>query len=125
MHLEVGMSVLTWLRKDWGALRPAASEGRSERQRLIDDADALPSIHSVRAAIARADEKALNVARNREAVNCGGKQLGPYDSRTLAIEGAREVVSLFVDPEEQVSIIGPDEGGRVTTLWERDAPSTK
>jgi hypothetical protein len=58
-------------------------------------------------------------------VNCGGRQLGPYDTRRLAIEGAREVVSLFVDPEEQVSIIGPDESGRVTTLWERDAPSTK
>jgi hypothetical protein len=58
-------------------------------------------------------------------VNCGGKQLGPYDNRTLAIRGAREVVSLFVDPEEQVSIIGPDESGRVTTLWERARPATR
>ena len=57
-------------------------------------------------------------------VNCDGKQLGPYDHRTLAIEGAKEVVGLFVDPEEQVSIIGPDDSGKVTTLWERAAPST-
>jgi hypothetical protein len=58
-------------------------------------------------------------------VNCGGKQLGPYDYRALAIEEAKEAVGLFLDPEEQVSIIGPDDGGKVTTLWERAAPATE
>ena len=58
-------------------------------------------------------------------VNCGGKQLGPYAYRNLAIEEAREVDGLFVDPLNPISIIGPDDSGQVTTLWEQAAPTTK
>ena len=52
--------------------------------------------------------------------NFGVRQLGPYETSSLAIAAVVKATSTFPDPDVSIVVVGRDTDGKTKILWRED-----